>query len=69
LFMHYIITGDADEVCSKEVLESQNIIKSFVPQLTGSKSGNHDYLDKEQLPKVICLVSWRYEDVITCGYH
>jgi hypothetical protein len=42
-----IITG---EVCSEEALESQN--KSFVPQLTHSKSGNHDHLDK----KVICLV-------------
>ena len=41
-----IITGDASEVFSEEVLESQK--KYFVPQLTSSKSGNHDHLDKEQ---------------------
>ena len=46
-----IITGDASEVCSEEVLKSQN--KSFVPQFTGSKSGN---LNKEQPPKVMYLV-------------
>ena len=48
-----MITGDAGEVCSVEVLESQN--KSFVPQFTGSKSQSQDHLDEEQLPKV-CVV-------------
>ena len=49
--INLIITGDAGEVCSKEVLKSQN--KSFVPQFTNSKSGN---LNKEQPPKVMYLV-------------
>lgn len=44
------ITGDAGEVCSKEVLESQNMIKSFVPQLTGtsSKFDSKEDQDKQQ---------------------
>ena len=55
-----IITGDAGEVCSEEVFESQNVTKSFVPQLTSSKSdfkGNQDHLDKQQPPKVMYLVA------------
>ena len=55
-----IITGDAGEVCSEVVLESQNVTKSFVPLLTDSKSdskGNQDHLDKQQPPKVMCLVA------------
>ena len=32
------ITGDAGEVCSEEVLKSQNMIKSFVPQFTGTSN-------------------------------
>ena len=48
--MWLIITGDASDVFSEEVLESQK--KSFVPQLTSRKSGNHDHLDKEQPPMV-----------------
>ena len=54
-----IILGDADEIYSEEVLESQNVTKSLVPQLTDSKSdskGNQD-LD-EQPPKVMCLMLW-----------
>jgi hypothetical protein len=45
-----IITGEAGETFSEEVLESQNI--TFVPQLTSSKSENYDRLDKKQPPKV-----------------
>ena len=43
-----IITGDAGEVCSEEVLKSQH--KSFVPQFTDRN------LNKEQPPKVMYLV-------------
>ena len=32
------ITGNGDKVCSDEVLDSQNVIQSYVPQLTPSKS-------------------------------
>ena len=48
--MNLIITGDAGEICSEEILKSQN--KSFVPQFT-SKSGN---FNKEQPPKVMYIL-------------
>ena len=41
------ITGDAGEVCSEEVLKSQN--KSFVPQFTDRN------LNKEQPSKVMYI--------------
>ena len=56
--VNLIITGDAGEVCSEEVLKSQN--KSFVPQFTETDSN----LNKEQPPKVMYLVVVGGSDII-----
>ena len=46
-----IIIGDAGEVCREEILKSQNMTKSFVPQLANTKhdsKGNQDHLGIQQ---------------------
>ena len=48
LLLSIIIIGDAGEVSHEEVLESQNMTKSFVPQFTNIKHNskeNQDHLD------------------------
>ena len=48
------ITGDAGEVCSEEVLKSQNMIKSFVPQLT-STSSKFDSKGDQDKQQQVCM--------------
>ena len=51
LLLSIIIIGDAGEVSHEEVLESQNMTKSFVPQFTNIKHNskeNQDHLDIQQ---------------------
>ena len=52
------ITGEGGEVCSEEALKPHNVTKTYVPQLTPSKSdskGDQDeYRSDKQHPPKVC---------------
>ena len=56
IIVFFTIIEDVGEICSEDTLDSHNVTKSFVPQLSPNVKGNQGR-PQEQHPPKVCIGS------------